>query len=105
MKVRTSMLVVVMAAFAAVMAAASPAATPTSGTIGPPDGRSVNWTGPERTASTTGPADGECNAPGTPGDPTNPGGYCDDFSLTVDVPQRQGSFTVEITGASADYDL
>lgn len=105
MKVRISMLVLVMAAFAAVIAAASPAATPSSGIIGPPDGTAVSWTGSERTASTTGPSDGECNAPGTPGDPTNPGGYCDDFALTVNVPQRQGSFTVDITGQAADYDL
>jgi uncharacterized repeat protein (TIGR01451 family) len=107
MKVRLAWLVPAMVAFAAVIAAAAPAATPSSGTIGPPDGTSVTWTGPERTASTTGPSDGECSAPGTPGDPTDPGGFCDDFSLTVNVPQRQGSFTVDVTGTAPaeDYDL
>jgi uncharacterized repeat protein (TIGR01451 family) len=82
------------------------AATPSSGSIGPPDGTSVTWTGPERTAATTGPADGECNAPGS-GSATDPGGFCDDFSLTVNVPQRQGAFTVDVTATvpGADYDL
>src|ERR687887_460090 len=107
MKLRLAALVPAMAAFAAVIAAAAPAATPSSGTIGPPDGTSVTWTGPERTAATTGPSDGECNDPGTPGDPTDPGGFCDDFTLTVNVPQRQGSFTVDVTGSvpAMDYDL
>src|ERR687887_516682 len=107
MKLRLAALVPATAAFAAVIAAAAPAATPSSGTIGPPDGTSVTWTGPERTAATTGPSDGECNDPGTPGDPTDPGGFCDDFTLTVNVPQRQGSFTVDVTGTAPamDYDL
>ena len=107
MKLRFAALALAMAGFAAVIAAAAPAATPSPGTIGRPDGTSVTWTGPERTASTTGPADGECNAPGTPGDATDPGGFCDDFSLTVNVPQRQGSFTVDVTGTAPaeDYDL
>src|ERR671930_659306 len=107
MKLRLAVLVPAMAAFAAVIAAASPATAPDAVTFCPPGGTSFTLTVRELTASTTGPSDGECNAPGTPGDPTDPGGFCDDFSLTVNVPQRQGSFTVDVTGtvAAMDYDL
>src|SRR4051794_35156408 len=97
--------VVAAGALSAMVVGSTSAATPSSGSIGPPDGTSVTWTGPERTAATTGPADGECNAAGS-GTAADPGGFCDDFSLTVNVAQRQGAFTVDVTGVpGADYDL
>lgn len=104
-RVRFALLTVMATAAAAALSGASPGATPSSGTIGPPDGTSVSWTGPQHAASTTGPSDPECNTPGT--DALNPGGFCDDFSLTVNVPQRTGSFDVQVTGLppAEDYDL
>src|SRR3954451_242337 len=97
--VRTRLLGWVVAAVvvSATVVGSTTAATPSSGSIGPADGTSVTWTGPERTAATTGPADGECNAAGS-GTATDPGGFCDDFSLIVNVPKRQGAFTVDVTG-------
>jgi uncharacterized repeat protein (TIGR01451 family) len=87
----------------------SSAATPSSGTIGPPPAASsVSWQGPDRAATTQGPSDAQCVEPPS-GDPGDFGGFCDDFTLTVSVPQRQGSVAVTLNvgggNPGEDYDL
>ena len=83
-------------------------ATPSSGTVsvGSP---AVSWTGPAFTASTAGPSDAQCTAPAVP---PVPGGHCDDFSLTVDIPTtywntHAGGVQIDLTGVppAEDFDL
>ncbi|HUQ43029.1 MAG TPA: DUF11 domain-containing protein [Candidatus Limnocylindria bacterium] len=81
--------------------------TPSSDTVSPAS-PSASWTGPARTANTAGPSDAQCTAP----DDGLPGGFCDDFSLTVDVPatywdSQTGGVRVDLTGVppAEDFDL
>nr|MBA2381150.1 DUF11 domain-containing protein [Chloroflexota bacterium] len=62
-----------------------------------------------KTASTAGPSDLECAAPASP---PLPGGYCDDFGLTVDIPTsywatHSGGIQIDLTGLppANDYDF
>jgi uncharacterized repeat protein (TIGR01451 family) len=91
----------------ALVTGSSRAATPSSGTIGP-SATSVSWQGPDHAATTQGPSDAQCVEPPS-GDPGDFGGFCDDFALSVAVPQRQGSFTVTLNvgggNPGEDYDL
>jgi uncharacterized repeat protein (TIGR01451 family) len=69
------------------------------------------WQGPDKTATTAGPSDAECTAaPALPDRPFD--GYCDDYTLTVDVPtsywaSHDGQVDIEIstTVPAEDYDL
>lgn len=81
------------------------AATPSTGSVGP-SSPNVSWTGPAVTVKTAEGTDihGVCPEP--------PNGFCDDFSLTVDVPQRYwdthaGGVVVDVTGVTTaeDFDL
>jgi uncharacterized repeat protein (TIGR01451 family) len=105
---RLSVLVVSVAVASSIFAPATGAATPASGTVSPAS-PSVAWEGPARTANTAGPSDAECTAPA---DPPVPGGFCDDFSLTVTVPtgywdSHAGGVQVDLTGVppAEDFDL
>ncbi len=101
---RVSALVV----FAAVVvfgAASSPAATPPSGAIGPPNGTSVSWMGQ---AYPTGHSVATPEACPPALDPAN--ALCDHFYLTVNVPPdhwdtNTGGADVVIEWASADDDF
>ncbi|MBA2382942.1 MAG: hypothetical protein H0V73_12600, partial [Chloroflexi bacterium] len=91
-----------------VLAPATGAATPPSGVVSTAN-PSVSWTGPAKTASTAGPSDLECAAPASP---PLPGGYCDDFGLTVDIPTtywatHSGGVQIDLTGLppANDYDF
>ncbi|MBA2719763.1 MAG: DUF11 domain-containing protein [Chloroflexi bacterium] len=91
-----------------VLVPATGASTPSSGTVST-SSPSVSWEGPARTASTAGPSDAQCTAP--PSGPV-PGGFCDDFTLTVDIPAiywetHTGGVQIDLTGVppAADYDL
>ena len=73
-----------------------------SGTISPAS-PTVSWTGPVQTAVTNSPSDSDCNLPGA---------YCDDYTLTVDVPAdywdtHTGGATITISWATPanDFDL
>jgi uncharacterized repeat protein (TIGR01451 family) len=84
------------------------ASSPSSGTVSDTS-TSVSWSGPARTANTAGPSDAECNAPAAP---PLPGGFCDDFALTVAVPAtywgtHSGGVQVDLTGVppAEDFDL
>jgi uncharacterized repeat protein (TIGR01451 family) len=86
----------------------SAAATPPSGTVSV-SSPTFSWQGPAVTAMTGGPSDGECAAPA---DPPLPGGYCDDFALTVDIPTtywaaHAGGVQIDLTGEppAEDFDL
>ena len=86
------------------------ASDPTAGTIGPA-APTVAWQGPDISATTAGPSDTECSAaPALPDRPFD--GYCDDFTLTVDVPaaywdSHTGQVTLDVTGTvpAEDFDL
>jgi hypothetical protein len=105
---RTPLLVaaasLVAAAFVLLGAAAAPAASPSSGTIGPPSGTSVSWTGQfYAIAATVVP---EACPPAI--DPAN--ALCDHYFLTVDVPPtywdtNTGGADISITWASPDNDF
>ena len=84
------------------------AASPSSGTVSPSSPNAA-WDGPAMTANTAGPSDAECHAPPAP---PLPGGFCDDFSLTVTVPSgfwdsHSGGVQVDLTGVppAEDFDL
>ena len=107
--VSTAVLVLIGIAIAALTTGSSSAATPSSGTIGPPpSAATVSWQGPDRAATTQGPSDAQCVEPPS-GGPGDFGGFCDDFALTVSVPERRGSFTVTLNvgggNPGEDYDL
>jgi uncharacterized repeat protein (TIGR01451 family) len=84
----------------------SAAATPAYGTVsvGSPE---TSWEGPAMTAVTAGPSDDECTAPAEDG---IPGGFCDDFTLTVDIPTsywatNAGGVQIDLTGVPPAEDL
>lgn len=84
------------------------ASTPSSGTVSVAS-PSTAWQGPAMTAVTAGPSDLECTAPP---DPPVPGGFCDDFALTVDIPttywsSHAGGVQIDLTGVppAEDFDL
>jgi uncharacterized repeat protein (TIGR01451 family) len=93
---------------ASMFAPVTGAATPASGTVSPTS-PTVSWEGPAQTANTAGPSDAECSAPANA---PLPGGFCDDFSLTVTVPSgywdmHAGGVQVDLTGVppAEDFDL
>ncbi|MEA2518520.1 MAG: hypothetical protein QOF49_600, partial [Chloroflexota bacterium] len=105
---RVSVLILSVIVASSLFAPAAGASTPPSGTVsaGNP---SVAWEGPARTANTAGPSDAECNAAAAP---PLPAAFCDDFSLTVDVPtafwaSHAGGVQVDLTGVppAEDFDL
>jgi uncharacterized repeat protein (TIGR01451 family) len=84
------------------------AATPPSGTVNVAS-PTTSWYGPAKTAVTAGPSAGECTAP-----PAGqvPGGFCDDFALTVNIPAsywatHAGGVQIDLTGVppAEDFDL
>ena len=84
------------------------ASSPSSGSVSPTS-TTVAWDGPARTANTAGPSDAECAAPAAP---PLPGGFCDDFELSVTVPAgywdtHSGGVRVDLTGVppAEDFDL
>jgi hypothetical protein len=99
---RRSRFIVVFAVMALTLAAmvASNAATPGSGSVGP-GATTTSWTGPTQTAVTNGPSDcASANA------------FCDDYTLTVNVPagfysDHSGGVTIELstTIPANDFDL
>ena len=100
---RTRVIVVcsVMALTLAAMAASN-AATPGSGSTGP-SSPPATWSGPVMTAVTNGPTDADCQAANA---------YCDDYTLTVNVPAgfyttHSGGVTIELSTAvpAQDFDL